>query len=358
MVTRGFFLACAALSVAAAACGDARFYVYDKPATPSSDCPVTKVGYAAVGGTDADGGILQPTNGGNDTTNPYVTVNNADDLTAALQQPEPLIIFLDGMVTPAATIKVTTDKNARGGNKTLIGVGDSSGLTGAGLDLSYADNIIIRNLKIAKVSIGEGDAITLLATHHVWIDHCDLSSDRNDTTSGYDGLVDITHGSSYVTVSWTRFHDHRDTSLVGHTADPAQSAEDAALSVTYHHNLFFNVESGPRIRWGTAHVYSNHFETIGAFGVASESLAAVLVNYNLFEDFPAPATPITTMYQDPTAGTMTEMSNKFPAGVVPNINLAAPPVTVPYAYSQDSADSVSNIVRDCAGTGKISNFMQ
>src|SRR4051812_48486436 len=214
------------LATTAAACGDSRFYVYDKP---SPDCPNSQVvGFAAVGGTDADGGVLQPTNGGNDTTNLPVQVSNVDDLTAALQRPEPLIIVLNGMLSPTATIKVTTNKSARGGNKTLIGMGDSSGLTGAGLDLGYADNVVVRNLKIAKVSIGEGDAITLLNSRHIWIDHCDLSSERNTpNTVGYDGLVDITHGSSNVTVSWTVFHDHKDTSLVGHTADPVQSEEDS-----------------------------------------------------------------------------------------------------------------------------------
>ena len=232
-------------------------------------------------------------------------------------------------------------------------MGASSGLTGAGLDLSYADNVIVRNLKIAKVSFGEGDAITLLASHHVWIDHCDLSSDRNDTTSGYDGLVDITHGSSFVTVSWTAFHDHKNTSLVGHTADVTQMQEDAALSVTYHHNLFLNVNSGPRIRFGTAHLYSNHFQTVSPFGIASESFATVWVDHNVFEDV---VLPITTSYQDPNPGTMLEMSNRYPAGFVPDIvRPSTAPPALPYSYSPDSAESSSAIVGACAGTGKI-NF--
>ena len=55
-------------------------------------------------------------------------------------------------------------------------MGASSGLTGAGLDLSYGDNVILRNLKISKVYVGEGDAINAAASHHIWIDHCDLSA--------------------------------------------------------------------------------------------------------------------------------------------------------------------------------------
>jgi len=298
---------------------------------------------------------MPPTTGGNNTTVAPVTVTNVNDLTTELQRPEPLVIFLDGMLFPDATIKVTTDKSARGGSKTLIGKGDSSGLSGAGLDLSYADNVILRNLKISRVSIGEGDAITLLNSRHVWVDHCDLSSERDNTTAGYDGLVDITHGSSYVTVSWTRFHDHKDTSLVGHTSDLAQMAEDSALSVTYHHNLFFNVQSGPRIRFGNAHVFSNFFQTVTAFGVASESFAFVQVDHNMFADVPL---PITTSYQDPNPGTMVEMSNIFPAGFTPDIMRPTDPQPPPYAYMSDAADSVATIVCTCAGTGKINLLQQ
>src|SRR4051812_32597227 len=240
--------------VTAAGCRDAVVYPYE-PIGATVTCPTTMVGWAAVADSGADGGVGQSTNGGNDSTEPPVTVNNVADLVAEVQAAGPRVIFLDGMLAPTETVKVTLDKSVRGGNKTIIGVGASSGLTGAGLDLSYADNIIIRKLKISKASVGEGDAITLLASHHVWIDHCDLSSDRNDTTSGYDGLVDVTHGSSFITVSWTLFHDHKDTSIVGHTDNVAQMAEDAVLSVTYHGNLFFNVNSGPRIRFGTAHLF-------------------------------------------------------------------------------------------------------
>ena len=79
-------------------------------------------------------------------------MNNVEALTAALQAPEPRVIVLDGMLTLTEAIKVTADKDNPNGNKTLIGLGANSGLTGAGLDLSYADNVIVRNLKIAKAS--------------------------------------------------------------------------------------------------------------------------------------------------------------------------------------------------------------
>lgn len=337
------------LTAIAAGCGDARVYPYG-PAPPS-DCPVATLdGYAAVGG-DVNGVATPPTIGGGN--GPSVTVSDPAALAMALQQTYPLVIYVDGMLTPSDTVKVTLDKDVRGGNKTLIGLGANSGLTGAGLDLGYSDNIIVRNLKISKVFIGEGDAITLLNTHHVWIDHCDLSSDRNDTTTGYDGLVDITHGSSFVTVSWTMFHDHGDTSLVGHTNDVAQMAEDAALSVTYHHNGFYRVASGPRVRWGNAHVFNNRFQDVDVFGVVSASDALVRVENNLFEL--VPHLPLATTYGDPLSGTMTEDGDQFSSsGPVDIIRPSATPAPLPYSWMTDRTDSAASLVNSCAGTGKLS----
>jgi pectate lyase len=341
-------VALAALTNSAVSCGDVKVYPYVHQSGGKVTCPDMVVGWAAVPGPDVDGGAPQVTTGGGDL--PPKIVNNAGDLTTELQSPEPRVIYLDGMIPLTAAIKVTTDKDNRNGDKTLIGMGANSGLTGAGLDLSYADNVEVRNLKISKASAGEGDAITILASRHIWIDHCDLSSDRNDTTSGYDGLVDITHGSEFVTVSWTLFQDHEDTSLVGHTTDAGAQAEDQNLSVTYHHNLFLNVNSGPRVRWGQAHVFSNHFQDVSAFGVVATSDATVLVDHNVFDNV---TTPIATHYEDGTDGFMTETGNKFPAGVPVNIAPPLMPIVLPYGYSYDSADSVSAIVSQCAGTGQI-----
>ena len=39
--------------------------------------------------------------------------------------------------------------------------------------------MILRNLKISKVLADAGDAIGIQAASNVWVDHCDLSSDRD-----------------------------------------------------------------------------------------------------------------------------------------------------------------------------------
>lgn len=52
-------------------------------------------------------------------------------------------------------------------------------LSGVGLRVLDGSNVIIRNVKISKVLAGVGDAIGIQNAQQVWIDHVDLSSDRD-----------------------------------------------------------------------------------------------------------------------------------------------------------------------------------
>jgi len=296
-------------------------------------CPIDVVGFATL-----DGG----TNGGNDSAQAPVTVTSAAAFIAqAATSADPNVIFVDGMITLPDTVEIAS-------NKTIIGVGAKSGFTGGGLHLVDVTNVILRNLVIAKVAVGEGDAINLKRSTNVWIDHCDLSTDPTDTAAGYDGLVEITHASDYVTVSWTRFHDHRDTGLIGNLEDNA--AEDTGkLRATYHHNLFLKVYSGPRVRFGTVHVFSNHFQEVSINGVAAETFSSVVVDHNMFDRV---MTPITTNYEDVADGSARETSNRF-VGSGPLVISATNSFVPTYSFSTDAAESVPAIVAACAGTGKI-----
>jgi pectate lyase len=80
-----------------------------------------------------------------------------------------------------------------------------------GLYVRRVSNVILRNLKIGQVDADNGDAIGIDASSNVWVDHCDLSGDLSAGKDDLDGLLDITHGSEWVTVSNTYFHDHVST---------------------------------------------------------------------------------------------------------------------------------------------------
>ena len=72
-----------------------------------------------------------------------------------------------------------------------------------------------------------------------------MISPSNLGTGTYDGLIDISDQSDFVTVSWTRYHDHQDSGLIGRSDSSAAAAEDAGKEhVTYDHDLFTNLRDG------------------------------------------------------------------------------------------------------------------
>jgi pectate lyase len=323
------------LAAAGAGCGDAKLYPLrrDNPGG-SLHCPTGMVGYATMEGGTTGGGSATP-----------VTVTTRDEFAAHAQSETPEVIQVNGLIT-------LTDKLRLKSNKTIVGVGAGSGFTGGGLDLTDASNVILRNLIISKASGGtERDAITILRSRHVWVDHCDLSSEL--VGGEYDGLVDITHASDWITVSWTALHDHRDTSLIGHSEDNA-TEDTGHLTVTFHHNLLVRLRSGLRIRFGTLHAFNNQFQDIvdeKGFGIASESNAQTLVEQNNFESV---FVPITTQYKDKLAGTAWEVTNRyFQSGENALAPTTMPRPTPPYPYTADQIDSVSVLVSQCAGVGTI-----
>lgn len=105
--------------------------------------------------------------------------------------------------------KVPIELTARpkvGSNTSVIGVGTNALITGKGLDVSSVSNVIIRNIATKKI-VGN-DAISVKTSKNVWIDHCDFSSDLLSGFDFYDGLVDVTNGADYVTLSYNYFHNH------------------------------------------------------------------------------------------------------------------------------------------------------
>jgi pectate lyase len=339
-----------ALVGVAGACGDVRIYPLrygstdagadirlDTPPPPPIICPTSMVGWAKLPG------IGDPTTGG--AGGDAVVASTPEQLIAYAAADAPLVIQVRGLLTLTAPVEFTSNKTIYGDPET-----QGSGITGAGLNLTDASNIIVRNLIISKAIAGEGDAITLLRSKHVWIDHCDLSSEQ--AGGNYDGLADITHASDYITISWTDFHDHRDTSLVGHSENNMDEDMEH-LTVTYHHNRFARVFSGPRIRFGSAHVYNNWFEEInaaGSFAVASESFARVLVEKNVFK---AVATPITTSFMDANAGSAWDAENDYMQSPTPNIIAVGPRLVPPYAWAPTDTESLMALIPLCTGVGKI-----
>ncbi|WP_433300366.1 pectate lyase family protein [Actinoplanes sp. CA-030573] len=284
------------------------------------------------------------TSGGSSATT--VTVTSLSALTSAAGSGTSQTVKVSGNFSCSSDVTVAS-------NKTIIGVGSSSGLTGCGLKVKGVNNVIIRNLRIAKVPAGNGngDAIHVEKATHIWIDHNDLSSDTSHGTDYYDGLIDITHAADYVTVSWNYEHDHIKCDLLGHS-DSNASEDTGHLRVTYHHNYFRNCDQrGPRVRFGNpVHVYNNYYYNSGTYGVASTCNAGVYVERNYFEN--TPNTVVTSTGSSP-AGNVKLLNNYLVNSGTPQTRNGASVAAIPYAYTVDANNSVKSIVTASAGTGKI-----
>ncbi|MGK5682799.1 pectate lyase family protein [Actinoplanes sp. URMC 104] len=282
------------------------------------------VGYASLNGG---------TTGGSSGT--VVTVTSASALKSALSSSTSQTVRVSGLIPISGMYSVAS-------NKTVIGVGSGSGITGGGLNLSGVRNVIIRNLVFRNAS---DDSINVQSnTTNVWIDH-------NDLANGHDGLIDIKRGSDFVTVSWNRLHDHDKSMLLGH--DDGNSSQDLGhLRVTYVHNWFEGTnQRHPRVRFANpVHVLNNYYSNIGSYGVASTMNAGVLVERNYFENVKSPTV---TQTGDSDPGNLKVLNNYKVNSGTEQVRNGASVAAIPYSYTPEAGEKVKATVTSGAGTGKI-----
>lgn len=130
---------------------------------------------------------------------------------------------------------------------TIDGRGASVHIAGGGcILLDHVSNVIIHGIRLHHcrpqgpglvmgpgsqiVSLGyvDGDAIRLVGSSKVWIDHTTLYECQ-------DGLIDVTRGSTDVTISNNWFRNHDKVMLLGHDDDFVQ---DKKMRVTVVFNHF------------------------------------------------------------------------------------------------------------------------
>ncbi|WP_229068220.1 polysaccharide lyase family 1 protein [Actinoplanes sp. DH11] len=322
---------------------------------PSSPSPTTTTtpppGGCAVTGTPAGFAAVNAW-GQNSTTGgaggPTVQVDTAAELLSSIATPGPLTICVAGTITvPAGMHNVTSDKS-------IVGIGATAGITGGGFNigLPFSDattppadavhNVIIQNLSFRGAT---DDSINVqMFSHHIWIDH-------NDLAQGYDGLIDIKRGSSYVTVSWNHTHHHTKNMLLGH--DDSNGAQDTGrLKVTYHHNWFdATPQRNPRVRFGEpVHIYNNYYFYNTDTGVACQNTAGCMVEGNYFENVEE---PVTNTYAGPS-GRCVARNNVF-AGEsgAPDCSGTVQEPSAYYAYTLDDPNAVKSIVTAGAGVGRL-----
>ncbi len=311
----------------------------------------TPVGFASVnamgvnGTTGGAGGdTIYFTNG----TDLYNFLDDRKDPNFNLNMPPKVCVIVGTLTSTKKQLEIKQTYNL-----TFIGKGTDAAFEGTGLFVKQSYNIIIRNIQFRNAPI-DGVAIQYPEAHHVWIDHCSFtdSPDIDTADARHDGALDITHGSSYVTVSWCYFTNHTKTCLLGHSDD--NDAEDLdKLKTTYHHNWFDNTsQRHPRVRYADCHVYNNYYTTKGRmlYGVASTAKAKVLLEGNYFDGLSFPAY---VGYAESPAGDLLERNNIYNNSGAPQSTGIAFEPTAYYQYTLTNPADVPTVVMNNAGSGKM-----
>ncbi|KAM5588764.1 putative pectate lyase 2 [Rosa sericea] len=120
----------------------------------------------------------------------------------------------------------------------------------------------------------DGDSISIFASSHVWVDHCFLAH-------GADGLIDITHASTAVTVTNNYFSQHDKVMLLGHND---KFTADKIMKVTIAFNRFGAglIERMPRVRFGYAHVANNRYDEWKMYAIGGSANPTIFSEGNYF----------------------------------------------------------------------------
>ncbi|MDW7690875.1 T9SS type A sorting domain-containing protein [Flammeovirgaceae bacterium SG7u.111] len=308
------------------------------------------IGYASMAGgtTGGQGGVSYNCSTG-DCITTYIHQKRDGDITV------PLTIYVTGTITPGNSTTAENKievKDVR--DVSIIGVGTSGVFDGIGIKIYKAGNVIIQNVAVGNVLVGDKDAISIEGpADHVWIDHCELYAEyQNVGKDYYDGLLDAKKDSEYITYSYNYLHDSWKMMLVGNG-----DGDDYDRKITIHHNYFDNVNSRmPLFRHGVGHIFSNYYSGVVSTGINSRMGACLKVENNYFKDS---QNPIVSAYSDELGGTQ-ESGNIFDNVTwdLSRDDTSEPnscSLSVPYSYSSalTGASSVPATVIANAGVGKI-----
>ncbi len=311
------------------------------------------IGFAAV---DILG--FQTTTGGADGD--VVVISSGDSLNRLMlhrkdarfeKNHPPLIVLIKGTLTFTEDEMLDVKETY---NLSILGIGEDAVIQGFGLNIYKSHNIIVRNIEFRDCP---DDAISVddELTHHVWIDHCTFSDspDVDPDADRHDGLVDIKHGASFVTVSWNHFYNHKKTCILGHS-DNYGDVDFGRLKVTYHHNWFDNTYSRhPRVRFGECHVLNNYYDNSRGgmdYGIASTMEADLFVEANYFYKVEHPTH---CGYGSSDPGDLIIQNNVFEdCGIPATRGVSFDPLCY-YDYIPDSAVHIPELVTRYSGSGKL-----
>ena len=284
------------------ACGadqqcDAQGRCVNNPTGPQEDC--TKYPFQSATLLAERVGFGRRATGGDPSRIYRVrNLNNSGtgSLRAGLESADPLWIVFD----VEGEIRLQTRIEIRS-NKTVDGRGKDIRILG-GLRISQGvRNVILSDIAISNRTTDQ-DAIEVrgntsdnpsnLSTRDFWFHHLELYNSS-------DGLLDVTHAATDMTVSWVHFHSHIKAVLI--VSDSNFPNQDAAIRMTFHHNYFNKItRRGPQLRYGIVDYFNNYQREWYEVGAASLSNGQFLSENNIYEA--RPGTVCITRCPDPNPG--------------------------------------------------------
>jgi pectate lyase len=220
-----------------------------------------------------------------------------------------------------------------GSNTTIDGVGRNVTIVGR-LDIKSVSNIIIRNLTFTGSS---EDSIRVLGSRTLWFDHLEMYASA-------DGLIDITDGSTDITVSWSHFHHHDKVSLVNGVPGGTRAR------VTYHHNWFDNTgRRYPSAKVADIHSFNNYMDGWVNYAVIASEGTVFVSEANVYR-MSGNDNALLTIWQDDAPGFATSSGDEFIGAL--EVQVSGGPFPIPYGYSLDPASSVVSLVKAGAGPNR------
>ncbi|ASU34754.1 pectate lyase family protein [Mucilaginibacter xinganensis] len=290
--------------------------------TNSTGVDAGLVGYALVNGTTTGG------KGGNS-----VTVTSISQLKSAVAGSSPKIIYVSGTITGAGDDLVYV-----GSNTSIIGKPGAT-LVGLSLFMETVNNIIVQDIRF-KNYVYDAAVMVKYESTHIWVDHCEFSTDRTHGWDYWGKDISITRASDFCTISWCKFHDTNlsvliSGGIIGHEADKGK------LHITLHHNYWYNVsEREPDMNYGSVHLFNNYHLDNNDYSIGARAGGNVRTDNEYFQNC---AKPLSTNLAGDPPGYFSGVTTNVYANCGKN-DITTPISTWVPAYSYKAAlDVAANV---------------
>ena len=212
---------------------------------------------------------------------------------------------------------------------------------GGGFTVYNKQNIIVANLIFKEGPSGDDkDAVQVKGGQHIWIHHCSFSNYD-------DGLLDLTKGTTDVTVSWSKFSNHDKVLLISANDNDTQ---DANTRVTLHHNWFKETKQRhPRVRHAKVHAYNNYFDKWGSYGMGCSTNSECYSEANVFEPDDNFKSIVTRVGEDRADGEVESHNDLFLGLSYPEVRGSVFEPSSYYSYSADSTTGLVSLIESYAG---------